>query len=440
MNKPKAVQRVGRKDLIWVGVLALLLSLSPTLRATEGSAASVIKAGQLLDVRAGKMISPAVIVIRDERIESINPDALPSDAKVIDLGSMTLLPGLIDMHTHITGDYFTGDDWTTAVARQSAPDWALQGVKFARDVLNAGFTTVRDLGAQPGFPDVALMRAIEKGWVDGPDIWPAGHAISITGGHCDWTGYAPGVAEVGPEGGIADGVDEVMKAVRYQAKHGVKVIKVCATGGVFSFSQNAEVGALQYTLSELEALVREAHKLGLKVGAHAHGTVGINTAVKAGVDSIEHGSILSKESIQLMKERGTFLVPQAFLNEFELAPDTPPATVAKNEYLKPLVANSFKMANEAKLKMAFGTDSGVFPHADSGKEFAALVRYGVSEVNAMRMATINAAELLGVDDRGELVEGKRADIVAVDGNPLENIQVMESIAFVMKQGKVFKGD
>jgi imidazolonepropionase-like amidohydrolase len=425
---------------IFGGLLMAGVSFATVLNAEDGKEfkPTVLKAESMLDVRAGKLVSPAVVVVRDGLIEAINPEIIPNGATVIDLGQQTLLPGLIDMHTHITGDYFTGDDWTTAIARQTSPDWALQGVKFAQEVLGAGFTTVRDLGAQPGFPDVALMRAVNAGWVDGPDIWPAGHAISITGGHCDWTGYAPGVAEVGPQGGIADGVDEVLKAVRYQAKHGVKVIKVCATGGVFSFSHNAEVGALQYSLAELEALVTEAHKLGLKVAAHAHGTEGINTAVRAGVDSIEHGSILSKESIKLMKQRGTFLVPQAYLNEFELAPDTPPATVAKNEYLKPLVIKSFELAYDAKLKMAFGSDNGVFPHKDTGLEFAALTRLGISEIDVLRMATINAAELLGVDDRGELLPGKRADIVAVAGNPLEDITTMETVPFVMKGGAVFK--
>jgi imidazolonepropionase-like amidohydrolase len=420
------------KFSISLSVIFLLLAQSAVAQII------VVKANNMLDVRSGKIVSPAVILVKDGVIESVNPSSLPSGAQIIDLGNQTLLPGLIDMHTHITGDYFTGDEWTTAAVRQTAPDWALQGVRFAREILENGFTTVRDVGAQPGFPDVALMRAIEAGHMPGPDIWPAGHAISITGGHCDWTGFAPGVMELGPEAGIADGVDEAMKAVRYQAKHGVRVIKICATGGVFSFSQNAEIGAQQYTLEELEAIVREAHKLGLKVAAHAHGTDGINAAIRAGVDSIEHGSILSDESIDLMKERGTFLVPQAYLNEFELAPDTPPATVAKNEYLKPLVTRSFKLAYEAGVNMAFGSDNGVFPHRDTPLEFEALIRMGISEIDALRMATIHATKLLGVDDRGELSAGKRADIIAIPGNPLNDISEMRSVSFVMKQGVIYK--
>lgn len=397
-----------------------------------------IKADRMLNVRTGKIISPAVIVIEQGKIKAINPRSMSKDMEIIELGDRTLLPGLIDTHTHITGDFFTGNAWTTALVKQTAPDWALQGVKFAKDVLNAGFTTVRDLGAQPGFPDVALMRAIESGLIIGPDVWPAGHAISITGGHCDATGFAPGVMELGPEAGIADGVDEAMKAVRYQAKHGVRVIKVCATGGVFSFSQSAAVGAQQYSMSELEIIVSEAHKLGLKVAAHAHGTDGINAAVIAGVDSIEHGSILSKESIKLMKKKGTFLVAQAYLSEFELSPETPATTVAKSKYLEPLIKKSFEMAYKAGVKMAFGSDNGVFPHEDTALEFAALTRKGISNLDVVRMATINAAELLGVDDRGDLKQGLRADIVAVPGNPLTDIKVMESVSFVMKQGNIYK--
>jgi len=425
---------------LFLNVLCGLFFFSHLSEAADSAQTSsiTIKAKQLLDVKSGEFISPAVVVIKNGLISAVNPSTIPENTQIIDLGEQTLLPGLIDMHTHITSDYFTSDDWTTAAVRQTSADWALQGVRFARDILAAGFTTVRDLGAQPGFPDVALMRAIEAGHMPGPDIWPAGHAISITGGHCDSSGFAPGIVELGPKSGIADGVDEAMKAVRYQSKHGVRVIKVCATGGVFSFSQNAEIGAQQYNANELQAIVQEAHNLGLKVAAHAHGTKGINAAVLAGVDSIEHGSILSDESISLMKERGTFLVPQAYLNEFELSENTPAETIAKSEYLKPLVASSVKLAYQKGVKMAFGSDNGVFPHKDTALEFAALVRNGISEIDALRMATLYAVELLGVDDRGLLEQGKRADIIAVSGNPLSDITSMQSVSFVMKQGVVYK--
>ena len=419
-------------------IITLILLIFIVSLQTASAQMFAVKADSMVNVVSGKLVSPAVVVVNNGVIESINPASLPDNIKVIDLGNQTLLPGLIDMHTHVTGDFFTGDEWTTATVRQTAPDWALLGVRFARDILDNGFTTIRDLGAYPGFPDVALMRAIEAGHMPGPDIWPAGHPISITGGHCDITGFAPGVMELGPKAGIADGVDEVIKAVRYQAKHGVRVIKICATGGVYSFSQNAEVGAQQFSFNELKAIVEEAHKLGLKVAAHAHGTQGINAAIKAGVDSIEHGSILSEESIALMKERGTFLVPQAYLGEFELDPNTPAQIVAKAKYLEPLLKNSYKMAQDAGINMAFGSDNGVFPHRDTSLEFGALTRLGISNIDALRMATINASKLLGVEDRGELAVGKRADIVAVPGNPLEDITQMEAVSFVMKQGVVFK--
>jgi imidazolonepropionase-like amidohydrolase len=398
----------------------------------------VVSAARMLDVEKGTVTGPVRVVERDGLIESINPERLPADARVLELGDRTLLPGLMDMHTHLTLDFFTGSYWVTAPVLHSAPDWAIMGVQFADQTLQAGFTTVRDVGAWPGFPDVALMRAIDAGTVPGPDMWPAGHYISMTGGHCDITGFAPGIQELGPKQGIADGVDEVIKAVRYQAKHGVRVIKVCATAGVFSFSNSAPVGALQYSFEELQAIVREANKLGLKVVAHAHGTEGINTAVRAGVSSIDHGSMLSDESIRLMKEHGTYLVPNLYINSLPLPPETPAATVAKSEYLKPLVVQSLQKAYKAGVKMALGTDSCIFPHGQNGREFAALVENGVSELHALKMATVYAADLLGVDDRGVIAVGKRADLVAVPGNPLDDIKVMEDVRFVMKKGTVYK--
>jgi imidazolonepropionase-like amidohydrolase len=381
----------------------LLLALSPALAAET----LVVTADRMFDAASGRVTGPATVVVDDGVIVAVNPDDVPGDASVIALGDRTLLPGLIDMHTHLTGDYFSGDHWVTMPVYETAADWAVLGTKFARQTLEAGFTTVRDAGALPGFPDVALMRAITRGDVVGPDVFPSGHYISISGGHCDITGFAPG-------------------------------IKVCATGGVFSFSQNAPVGAQQYSQEELDAIVAEANKLGLRVLAHAHGTDGINAAVSAGVSSIEHGSILSKESIRLMKERGTFLVPQAYLSDMPLPPDTPQATIDKSNYLIPLSDRSIRMAYENGVNMAFGSDAGVFPHGDNGKEFAALVARDLPEEHVLKMATVYAADLLGVDDRGAIAEGKRADLVAVPGNPLEDIRVMEDVRFVMKLGKVYK--
>ena len=400
----------------------------------------VITADRMFDARSGQVTGPATVVVNEGAITALNPESIPDGAEIVALGDRTLVPGIIDMHTHLTGDYFTGDHWVTMPVFETAADWAVLGTKFARQTLEAGVTTVRDVGSLPGFPDVALMKAINRGDVVGPDMFPAGHYISITGGHCDITGFAPGILELGPKQGIADGVDEVIKAVRYQAKHGVKVIKVCATGGVFSNSQNAPVGAQQYSQDELDAIVRESNKLGLRVVAHAHGTEGINAAIRAGVSSIDHGSILSMESIRLMKERGTYLVPQAYLNDIPLPPETPQATIDKNNYLIPLSDRSIKMAYENGVNMAFGTDAGVFAHGENGREFAALVARGLPEEHVLRMATIYAADLLGVDDRGVIEAGKRADLIAVPGNPLDDISVMEDVRFVMKQGEIFKSE
>lgn len=424
----------NRKILGLWAMFLTLLSLCGTLNADV----LALRAERMFDSRSGEVTGPVVVLVRDGVIEAINPEVIPEGAQVHDLGDRTLLPGLMDMHTHITMDYFTGDHWVTAPVFETPADWAIRGVKFARQTLDAGFTTVRDLGTWPGFPDVALMRAINRGDVPGPDIWPAGHYISTTGGHCDITGLAPGIHELGPKQGIADGVDEVIKAVRYQSKHGVRVIKICATGGVYSFSQSAEVGALQYSFEELQAIVREAHKLGLKVAAHAHGTEGINAAIRAGVDSIEHGSILSEESIRLMKEHGTFYVPQSYINKIPLPPGTPEAVIEKSRYLEPLVEQSLQMAYNAGIKMALGTDSAIYPHGENGKEFAAYVSDGLPPAYPLQMSTIFAAELLGVDDRGVIEAGKRADLIAVPGNPLEEISVMEDVQFVMKEGAIYK--
>ena len=433
---PHPETKIMAKRRAQIKLLAILVAA--LIVGPVGAETLVVSAARMLDVEKGSVTGPVHVVIRDGLIESINPERLPADARVLELGDRTLMPGLLDMHTHLTLDFFTGSDWVTAPVFQSATDWAIMGVRFAEQTLQAGFTTVRDVGAFPGFPDVALMHAIDRGTVPGPDMWPAGHYISMTGGHCDVTGFAPGIQELGPKQGIADGVDEVIKAVRYQAKHGVRVIKVCATGGVFSFSNNAPVGALQYSLEELQAIVREATKLGLKVAAHAHGTEGINTAVRAGVSSIEHGSVLSDESIALMKEHGTYLVPNLYIRSLPLPRETPAATVAKSNYLRPLVLQSLQKAYKAGVKMAFGTDAGIYQHGQNGREFAALVAGGVSEQHALKMATIYAADLLGVDDRGVIAVGKRADLVAVPGNPLNDIRVMEDVRFVMKRGTVYR--
>ncbi len=418
-------------------ILIILLQLAATNKISA-SDLLVIKALNYLDVASGKIISPAVILIQDDKIKAINPEKLPSNANVIDLGDNTLLPGIMDMHSHVTLDYYNGDHWTTAPVMETVADWALHGVKFGREMLEAGFTTVRDAGAFPGFPDVSLMRAIESGNIVGPRIFPAGHYLSITGGHCDITGFAPGIMEIGPKQGIADGKAEILKAIRYQAKHGVKVIKVCATAGVFSKGDSP--GAQQYSDEELKVIVEESTRHGLKVMAHAHGSEGILAAVIAGVASIEHGSMLTPEIIKEMKLRGTYYIPTIYLNDVPLPPETPAWTVKKSEFLKPHVENSFRMAVEKGVNIAFGSDAGVMPHRDARLEFHAMVKRGMSELQALQSSTINAADLLGVNDRGQLKVGMLADIIAVAGNPLNNIRLMENVVFVMKGGEVVKSN
>jgi imidazolonepropionase-like amidohydrolase len=426
---PAITQRMQKITALFLAALAFY-PLSSIGQTAENSLI-VVKAARLLDVRSGKITRPGIVVVEGERIRAIGDGELPIDAHVIDLGDKTLLPGLTDTHTHLNYDLKEG--WATRAATESPELNALRGVPYALATLRAGFTTVRDLGASFGFADVALSRAIERGWVDGPRMITAGHAISITGGHCEVTGFAPNVLELTPKEGVADGVDEVLKAVRYQIKHGARVIKVCATAGVLSFEGPA--GAPQYSLEELVAIVEEAERHGIKVAAHAHGTEGIKNAIRAGIHSIDHGSMLDDEAIAMMIENGTYLVPTLF--QWYLPYDLPPELAEKNEYVKSFVDKSMRSAFAAGVKVAFGTDAGVFEHGLNAKEFAAYVERGMSPIDAIRTATINAADLLGVDDRGELAPGLLADIIAVPGNPLEEIEVLEDVHFVMKGGKVY---
>ena len=427
----------GRRPTIGLFSLLLLLVVHSTsaLLAVRpaGAQTVVVRAARMFDPVAGAVTGPAVVVVEGDRIREVNPTAAPPGAEVLDLGDVTLLPGLIDTHTHLTTDI--EGDWITRDVRETAADAALRGARNARSTLLAGFTTVRDVGAT-GFADVSLMKAIDQGLVDGPRILPAGHALGITGGHCDVTGYAPGVRELGFQAGVADGVDEVVKAVRYQIKHGAKVIKICATAGVLSFE--GPVGAQQFTEDEMRAIVEEAARHGIRVAAHAHGTEGIMAAVRAGVASIDHGSILTDEAIELMKQRGTYLVPTTYLADAIDMDALPPPIRAKAEGIIPLAKESLRRAIAAGVPIAFGTDAAVMPHGQNAREFAAMVDLGMSPVEALRTATIRAADLLGVDDRGRIEAGLLADLVAVRGDPLEDIHTMEDPVFVMKGGRIYK--
>ena len=397
-------------------------------------AATVITADGYVDVVAGEVVSPAVIVVEGETIAAINPETVPDGAKTIDLAGHILLPGLSDVHTHLAHEI--GPGWQYEPVTMTATEHALRGVRNARTTLMAGFTTIRDLGSV-GFVDVALMRAIDAGYFPGPRIIPVGHAIGITGGHCDTTGFRPGVVELGWRAGVADGADEVLKAVRYQIKHGARAIKVCATAGVLSFG--APVGAEQMTAEEMRAVVEEAERHGLKVAAHAHGTDGIIAAAEAGIHSIEHNSLMTRAAARIIKRAGTWVTPNLYLSKAIPMDQLPPLIRGKAESIIPRMYDSFRIAVDMELKIAFGTDAGVFPHGLNAKEFAERVATGQSPADAIRSATIVNAELLGVDDRGRLQAGLLADIIAVQGSPLDDITRLEDVRFVMKGGKVYRG-
>ena len=420
----------------------LLLSLTSKAFAQQ---TTVLRAARLIDGTGAAPISNAAVVVTDDRITAVGSAAsvtVPAGAKVLDLGDVTLLPGFIDAHTHIIGRTLGDPMADMAVVKDYAGYAAIVGVDNARKTLMAGFTTIRVVGAG-NFDDMALRQAITDGRVPGPRMENAGHAIGITGGHCDENGYRPGLLKYGPEEGVADGVEQVRAAVRYQVKSGADVVKMCATGGVLS--EGDAVGATQYTYEEMKALVDEATKLGRKVAAHAHGTEGIKIAVRAGVSSIEHGSFLDDEGAKLMAQHGTFLVPTMMAGEAV-------ERFARNGVLKGLRAekalaaaaamrHSTKIAVANHVAIALGTDAGVIPHGTNAREFGLMVEWGgLTPMAALNAGTLNAARLLGWDARvGSLATGKLADIVAVPGDPLADIHATERVSFVMKGGVVYKG-
>ncbi len=391
---------------------------------------TVVKAARMLDVVSGRMLHDVTVVVEDGRITAVNPSTTPRNAEVIDLGDRTLVPGFMDLHTHLA--FQLGPNSFTQAVRDNQADAAFRATKYARITLLAGFTTVRDFG---GDVTVSLKHAIERGDVVGPRVVPSRNSLGITGGHCDVTGFSPGILEQGPKDGVADGPWQVVQAVRYQIKHGAEVIKTCATAGVLSFE--GPVGAQQYSEEELVAMVEEAARHGVKVAAHAHGTEGIKAAVRAGVASIEHGSMLDDEAIELMKEHGTYLVPTTYLAE-RIDLDILPAPVRrKAEEVLPVAIASLRRAIAAGVKIAFGTDAAVYPHGENAGEFVALVDRGMTPLEALRSATLYAADLLGKDDRGIIEAGRLADMVAMPGNPLDDISATQRIDWVMKGGKVF---
>lgn len=394
-----------------------------------------VRAARMLDVVAGKIVANPEIEVVADRIVAVRTATGPWPAGdvVIDLGDVTVAPGLVDCHTHLAFEL----DATSALrpVLDTPADIAIQGVKNARTTLLAGITTVRDLGSS-GFTDVALMRAVERGDVVGPWIVPAGNAIGITGGHADVTGFAPGILPQSPADGVADGVDECLEAVRTQIKHGAKVIKIMATAGVLSFEEH--VGAQQLSFDEMKAICDEAARHGVKVAAHAHGAEGLKAAIRAGVASIEHGSLVDDEAIALMLERGTYLVPTQYLLQRLDTSKLPEVWRRKAEWLFPRKDEGLRKAIARGVKIAFGTDAGVYPHGENARELATYVAHGMTPLAAIRSATSGACELLGLSDRGSIEVGKLADLVAVPGDPLQDVRAFERVSWVMHGGRVVR--
>jgi len=406
----------------------------------------VLRATRLIDGTGKAPVRNGVVVVIDDKITAVGGSdsiTIPTGAKIIDFGDATLLPGFIDAHTHIVGRVLGDPDRGTSSVKDYESFGAILGVGNASRMLMAGFTSIRNVGAY-NFDDMALRKAVNEGWIIGPRMQNAGHAIGITGGHCDENAYKPGLLDGSIKEGIADGPEQVRAAVRYQIKYGADVIKTCATGGVLS--EGDAVGATEYTFEELKALVDEASKLGRKVAAHAHGTEGIKIATRAGVASIEHGSFLDEEGAKLMAERGTFLVSTLMAGEAV-------ERLAKSGVLKGLIREkalaaaaamrtATRLAVANKVPIALGTDAGVIPHGTNGHEFTLLVEWGgMPPLDAITAGTLNAAKLLDWDKHlGSLTVGKWADIVAVPGDPSKDIRNLEKPIFVMKNGVVYKGD
>jgi imidazolonepropionase-like amidohydrolase len=399
---------------------------------------SAIRAGRVVDVRNGNVVTDQVILVRGGRIEAIgasNAVAIPAGTKVTDLSAYTVLPGLIDAHTHITSDPTLPPFYGYGM---SVPRVALKGATYAKRTLLAGVTTIRDVGAV-GYSDVAVRDAINEGEIPGPRMLVSGPALGITGGHCDDNMLAPEFDHSAD--GVADGVDGVRRAVRRNVKYGVDVIKFCGTGGVFSKGDTP--GAQQYTFEEMQALIDEAHMAGRKVAVHAHGAAGIKTAIRAGVDTVEHASLIDDEGLQLAKKAGVYLTMDVYNTDYTQSEG--PKRGELEEFLRKdrevaqAQRDNFRKAVKAGIKLTFGTDAGVYPHGDNARQLAIMVHYGMTPMQAIQAATLNGADALGLKNvTGAIATGLSADIIAVKRDPLEDIRALEQVDFVMKGGEVYK--
>jgi len=399
---------------------------------------SYIIADAYLDVKSGQLLTKPTLHIRDNKIIAIKLNGkmtIPAGAELINLSGKTLLPGLMDMHVHLSGD---ASDNFLAAMNYSIPRQTIKAAKNARATLMAGFTTVRDLGAS-GYSVIATRDGINAGEITGPRIWAVGHAISITGGHCDDNFSAP-ERRVKADG-VADGPWAIRAKVRENIKYGANAIKVCATGGVFS--KGTKVGIQQLSYEELKSAVDEAHMRGVVIAAHAHGTNGIKAAIRAGIDSIEHCSFMDQEAIELALKHGTYLSCDIYNTEYTLAfgaeNGVPEENINKEKMVSKAQRESFRVSAKAGVKMVFGSDAGVYPHADNGKQFSRMVKFGMTPLQAIQAATMHSAALLKQNlNLGQLKPEFLADIIAVDGDPLSNISLLENVTFVMKDGVVYK--